>query len=111
MPHAQTGNANHYALRVEGRAWLDDLTIEQIWAVLAAAFQQLSPRQELMFMIQMPNGAMPCRCLPRSVFELCIPTPAMLEDALSPLAPLPGNDGQYSSATSGRTDRKLAGLP
>jgi hypothetical protein len=52
---------------------------------------------------------MPSRCLPRSVFELCIPTPAMLEDALSLLAPLSGNDGQYSSATSGRADRKLAG--
>lgn len=110
MHQQQNGNANHYALRVEGRPWLDDMTIEQIWTVLQAAFQQLTPRQELMFMILLPNGAMPCRCLPRSVFDLCIRTPAMLEDALSLLVPPSRDDGLYIRMASGGADRNLTGL-
>lgn len=110
MPHAHTGNANHYALRIEGRAWLDDLTIEQIWAVLKAAFQPLTPRQELMFMILLPNGATPCRCLPRSVFESCLPTPAMLEDALGSPMPPSRDDGLYSRVANGSANWKSASL-
>lgn len=110
MPHAQTGKPNHYALRVEGRAWLDDLTIEQIWAILHAAFQQLEPRQELMFMILMPNGATPCRCLPRSVFESSLPTPAMLVQALSAPLPPARDDGFYSRVADGSTNWNPASL-
>lgn len=110
MPHAQTGNANHYALRVEGRAWLDDLTIEQLWAVLKAAFQQLEPRQELMFMILMPNGATPCRCLPRSVFESCLPTPAVLVKSLCSSLPSASADGMCSRASDSSASWKPAGL-
>lgn len=110
MPHLHTGNANHYALRVEGRAWLDDLTIQQIWAVLKAAFQPLAPREELMFMILMPNGAMPSRCLPRAVFDSCLPTPAMLENALCSAAPLSHDDGVPSLVASGSANWQSASL-
>lgn len=110
MPHAQTGNANLYALRVEGRAWLYDLTIDQIWAVLKSAFQQLEPRQELMFMILMPNGATPCWCLPRSVFESCLPTPAMLVEALASPVLSSRDDALYSRAPNGSQNWKPARL-
>jgi hypothetical protein len=110
MPHAQTGKLNHYALRVEGRAWLDDLTIEQVWAILHAAFQQLEPRQELMFMILMPSGATPCRCLPRSVFESSLGNPAMLMKALTPPLPPAGDDGFYSRVANGSTNWNSASL-
>ncbi|WP_194711164.1 hypothetical protein [Noviherbaspirillum soli] len=110
MPPVQTGNANHYALRIEGHAWLDDLTIEQIWAVLKAAFQPLPPRQELMFMIMMPNGATPCRCLPRSVFESSLRTPAMLEDALGSTMPPSRDDRPYFRLASGSANSKSASL-
>jgi hypothetical protein len=110
MPHAQTGKLNHYALRVEGRAWLDDLTIEQIWAILHAAFQQLDPRQELMFMILMPNGATASRCLPRSVFESSLPNPAMLVKALTPRLPPARDDGFYSRMANGSTNWNSASL-
>nr|WP_217344648.1 hypothetical protein [Noviherbaspirillum sp. L7-7A]MBV0878813.1 hypothetical protein [Noviherbaspirillum sp. L7-7A] len=110
MPHAQTGKLNHYALRVEGRAWLDDLTIEQIWAILHAAFQQLEPRQELMFMILMPNGATPCRCLPRSVFESSLPDPAMLLKALTSPLPTPADDGFYFRVANGSANWDSASL-
>jgi hypothetical protein len=104
MPYAQTGNANHYALRVEGRTWLDDLTIEQIWAILKAAFQPLGPRQELMFMVLMPNGATPCRCLPRSVFESCLPTPATLAETLASPVPPARDDGPHAIVATGRAN-------
>lgn len=110
MPHAQTGNDNHYALRIEGRAWLDDLTMAQLWAVLKAAFQQLAPRQELMFMIMLPSGATPCRCLPRSVFESSLATPAMLMEALSASSPLPCADGLYARMTNGSAHWKPASV-
>lgn len=110
MPHAQAGNTNHYALRIEGRAWLDDLTIEQLWAVLKAAFQPLESRQELMFMILMPSGATPCRCLPRSVFEACLPSPAMLVEALSAPVPPARDDGLYSRVAVRSAHWKSASL-
>ena len=110
MPHAQTGNNNHYALRIEGRAWLDDLTLSQLWAVLKASFQQLQPRQDLMFMILMPNGATSSRCLPRSVFESCLPTPAMLAEALSASPPAPADNAFYSRMPTGGADLRSASL-
>jgi hypothetical protein len=110
MHHQATGIANHYALRIEGRAWLDDLTIDQVWAVLKAAFQQLEPQQELMFMTLLPNGEMPSRCLPRSVFDLCMRTPSMLADALSSLMP-PSRDDRASALPAGDSGTlKLSGL-
>ena len=75
-----------YALRIEGCAWLDDLTIEQVWAVLKAAYQHLQPQQELLFITLLPSGDMPAKCVPRSMFDLCMATPAMLADALAPLS-------------------------
>ncbi|MFS0753925.1 hypothetical protein ABC383_04435 [Noviherbaspirillum sp. 1P10PC] len=110
MPLLQTGNANHYALRIEGRAWLDDQTMEQIWSVLKAAFQPLAPRQELMFMILLPNGATPSRCLPRSVFESSLATPAMLEEALGLSMPPCRDDSLYSRVPNGSSNWKSASL-
>lgn len=110
MPLLQTDTHNHYALRIEGRAWLDDLTIEQVWSVLKAAFQPLAPRQELMFMVMMPDGATPSRCLPRSVFEASLPTPAMLEKSLG-LGMAPSHDdGLPSRPPNGGVNGKSASL-
>jgi hypothetical protein len=71
-----------YALRIEGRKWLDDLTIEQAWAVLKAAYQQLQHDEELLFMTLLPSGEMPARCLPRSMFDMRLDSPARLAEAL-----------------------------
>jgi len=50
---------NQYALRIEGPSWLDDLTIEQMWAVLKAAYQQLRDDQDLLFIALLRSGEMP----------------------------------------------------
>jgi hypothetical protein len=71
-----------YALRLEGRPWLDDLSIEQAWAVLRSAYQALGETEELLFMMLLPNGEMPARCLPRALFDSCITSPAMLQMAM-----------------------------
>ena len=76
--------ANQYALRIEGRDWLDDLTIEEVWATLQAAYQQLQRHQDLLFLTLLPNGEMPAKCLPRSMFECCMASPAMLAQTLAP---------------------------
>lgn len=75
--------ANYYALRIEGRGWLDDLTLEQVWATLQAAYQQLQHHQDLLFITLLPNGEMPAKCLPRSMFEYCMASPAMLAETLT----------------------------
>lgn len=77
---------NQYALRIEGRDWLDDLTIEQVWTMLKTAYQQLQPHQDLLFITLLPNGEMPAKCLPRSMFDYFMGSPAMLADTLAPLA-------------------------
>lgn len=82
MQAFENGTVNLYALRIEGREWLDDLTIEQVWEVLKAAYQALDPRRDLLFMTLLPNGEMPAKCLPRSVFESSLQTPGMLAEAL-----------------------------
>ena len=82
----QAGNCpNQYALRIEGRDWLDDLTIEQVWATLKAAYQQLQHHQDLLFITLLPSGEMPAKCLPRSMFDYCMGSPAMLADTLAPV--------------------------
>lgn len=78
---------NQYALRIEGRDWLDDLTIEQVWDTLKTAYQQLQHHQDLLFITLLPSGEMPAKCLPRSMFDYCMGSPAMLADTLAPLAP------------------------
>ena len=77
--------ANHYALRIEGRGWLDDLTLEQVWVTLHTAYQQLQHHQDLLFITLLPNGDMPAKCLPRSMFEYCMANPAMLAQTLAPV--------------------------
>ena len=77
---------NQYALRIEGRDWLDDLTIDQVWATLKAAYQQLQHHQDLLFITLLPSGEMPAKCLPRSMFDFCMSSPAMLADTLAPMA-------------------------
>jgi hypothetical protein len=76
-----------YALRIEGKSWMDDLTIDQAWAVLRSAYQQLAANQELLFMLLLPSGEMPAKCLPRSVFEASFANPRSLESAIQPLIP------------------------
>jgi hypothetical protein len=58
---------------------MDDLSIEQIWAVLRSAYQGLEQDEELLFMMLLPNGEMPARCLPRCVFESSMTSPARLQ--------------------------------
>ena len=53
--------ANQYALHIEGRDWLDDLTLEQVWSALKSAYQQLQDAQDLLLIILFPNGEMPAR--------------------------------------------------
>jgi hypothetical protein len=82
MATRQHPDTHSYALRVEGKAWLDDLSIEQVWAVLHSAYQGLEPNEELLFMMLMPNGEMPARCLPRCIFESSMTSPARLQTAM-----------------------------
>lgn len=110
MGEQAIGNVNSYALRVEGRPWIDDLTIEQVWAILKAAFQPLEARQELMFMALLPNGEMPSKCLPRSVFDECMGTPAMLANALMQCVQQERGDGTRSPSTPGRPELTSSGL-
>lgn len=79
--------ANQYALRIEGRDWMDDLTLEQVWATLDCAYRQLQKTQDLLFIILFPSGEMPARCLPKSMFDMCMASPAMLAEALAPAMP------------------------
>jgi hypothetical protein len=80
-------SANHYALRIEGRDWMDDLTLEQVWSTLKSAYQQLQHKQDLLFITLLPSGEMPARCLPKAMFDYCMASPAMLAETLSPVLP------------------------
>ena len=79
--------ANQYALRIEGRDWLDDLTLEQVWSALKSAYQQLQDAQDLLFIILFPNGEMPARCLPKALFEFRMASPEMRRETLACAAP------------------------
>jgi len=83
MEQHDVGSQNQYALRIEGHRWLDDLTIEQMWAVLKAAYQHLTQDQDLLFIALLPTGEMPAKCLPKSMFNLCLRSPALLAQALT----------------------------
>lgn len=76
-------HANQYALRIEGRDWMDDLTLEQVWSALKSAYQQVQEAQDLLFIILFPNGEMPARCLPKAMFEFRMASPAMLSETLA----------------------------
>ena len=78
-------SVNQYALRIEGRGWMDDLTLEQVWSTLESAFQQLQQQQDLLFITLLPNGDMPARCIPKALFEHCMASPAMLAATLTPV--------------------------
>ena len=62
-------STNQYALRIEGRGWMDDLTLDQVWSTLKSAYQQLQHQQDLLFITLLPNGEMPARCLPKAMFD------------------------------------------
>lgn len=83
MATRQHQAAHCYALRLEGKPWLDDLSIEQVWAVLRSAYQALGEEQELLFMMLLPNGEMPARCLPKSLFDALVTSPASLQSMMS----------------------------
>ena len=93
MQHGDS--ANHYALRIEGRNWMDDLTLEQVWSALKSAFQQLQQQQDLLFITLLPNGDMPARCIPKDLFDHFMASPAMLAETLAPVIaePLLLSDG------------------
>jgi hypothetical protein len=80
--------ANQYALRIEGRDWMDDLTLEQVWSALKSAYQQLQQTQDLLFITLLPSGEMPARCLPKTMFDYCMANPAMLAETLAPMVPM-----------------------
>jgi hypothetical protein len=80
-------SANQYALRIEGRDWMDDLTLEQVWSTLKSAYQQLQHKQDLLFITLLPSGEMPARCLPKAMFDYCMASPAMLAETLAPVIP------------------------
>jgi hypothetical protein len=78
-------STKQYALRIEGRDWMDDLTLEQVWVALKSAYQQLQQQQDLLFITLLPNGEMPARCLPKTMFDYCMASPAMLAESLAPV--------------------------
>jgi len=80
-------STNQYALRIEGRSWMDDLTLEQVWSTLKSAYQQLQQQQDLLFITLLPNGEMPARCLPKAMFDYTMASPAMLAETLAPVVP------------------------
>jgi hypothetical protein len=47
--------------------------------VLRSEYQAMRDDQELLFMLLLPSGEMPAKCLPRSLFGMCIGSPAMLQ--------------------------------
>jgi hypothetical protein len=87
MEMQHVDSANQYALRIEGRDWMDDLTLEQVWSTLKSAYQQLQQKQDLLFITLLPTGEMPARCLPKAMFDYCMASPAMLAETLSPVMP------------------------
>jgi hypothetical protein len=105
IENRQATVAHSYALRIEGMPWLDDLSIEQVWAVLRAAYQTLDQNQELLFMMLLPSGDMPAKCLPKSLFESCITTPELLKDAMR--ATLLQKPAQLSLIHDSRSDEHV----
>jgi hypothetical protein len=92
-------SGNQYALRIEGHDWLDDLTLEQVWSTLKAAYQKRQQTQDLLFITLLPNGDMPARCLPKAMFDYCMANPAMLAQTLAPVVPdalLLSNDSELT---------------
>jgi hypothetical protein len=87
MEMQHVDSANQYALRIEGRDWMDDLTLEQVWSTLKSAYQQLQQKEDLLFITLLPTGEMPARCLPKAMFDYCMASPAMLAETLSPVMP------------------------
>jgi len=71
-----------HALRIEGRKWVNDISLEQVWAILNATFQEFDDRDELLFMVQLPSGEQPALCINKQVFHLLIQTPAQLAQYL-----------------------------
>lgn len=72
-----------HALRIEGRDWMNDISLPQAWAVLWAAYQELEEDAELMFMVQLPSGDQPALCLTRQIFETLVPNPGALARRLA----------------------------
>ena len=87
---------NQYALRIEGRDWMDDLTLEQVWSTLKSAYQQLQHTQDLLFITLLPSGEMPARCLPKAMFDYCMASPAMLAETLAFAVPATLQDANES---------------
>jgi hypothetical protein len=76
-------HAQLHALRIEGRKWVNDITLAQAWAILRAAYQELDEHTELLFMAQLPNGEQPALCITRRIFDTLLATPDALEQRLT----------------------------
>ncbi|MGI4849928.1 MAG: hypothetical protein ACRYGK_17590 [Janthinobacterium lividum] len=78
------GDSNLHALRIEGRQWINDITLAQVWAVLKAAVQELDNGRDLLFMVLLPSGEQPALCLDRSLFAQQLTSPSALAAKLRP---------------------------
>lgn len=81
--HGLASGGNMHALRIEGRKWVNDITLPQAWAILQATAQELDSGRDLLFMMLMPNGRQPALCLDQSLFVQQFPTPAALAARLA----------------------------
>jgi hypothetical protein len=77
-----------HALRIEGRKWVDDITLAQAWAILYAAYQELDEQQEMLFMLLLPNGEQPACCINRLIFEQMMSTPETMVQRLRNRVPI-----------------------
>jgi hypothetical protein len=73
-----------FAVRIENRRWVNDITLPQAWAILHAAFQELAHGEDLLFMVLLPSGEQPALCLSGQLFELQAATPQALAARLLP---------------------------
>lgn len=81
--HESSAGSNLHALRIEGRKWVNDITLAQAWAILQATAQELEQGRDLLFMMLMPNGRQPALCLDQALFIQQLPTPAALAARLA----------------------------
>ncbi|MDB5839332.1 MAG: hypothetical protein JWQ23_1284 [Herminiimonas sp.] len=89
-------NENTFALRIEGRKWVNDISISQVWAILHAAYLELDPQQEMLFMIMLPSGEQPALCMDKTIFQALMKSP---EAMARRLASMTGKSTQHKAST------------
>jgi hypothetical protein len=89
-------NENVYALRIEGRKWVNDISLSQAWAILHAAYLELEQQQEMLFMIMLPTGEQPALCMDKTIFQVLMKSPEAMGRRL---ASATGKNGHQKAST------------